>query len=78
MLISRIAYEPVVLNGRGAFDSGANYSGAISVALIIPEAVRPYVRPFVRSSVRLSFFLFKTCCSVMYRNNDDDDNINEK
>ena len=39
MLISRIAYEPVVLNGRSAFDSGANYSGAISVALIIPEAV---------------------------------------
>ena len=38
MLISRIAYEPVVLNGRSAFDSSANYSGAISVALIIPEA----------------------------------------
>ena len=25
-------------DNRGAFDSGANYSGAISVALIIPEA----------------------------------------
>ena len=42
MLISRSAYEPVVLNSRGAFDSGANYSGAISVALIIPEADTSY------------------------------------
>ena len=38
MLISPVAYEPVVLNGRGAFDSVAYGYGADSVVLIIPEA----------------------------------------